>query len=134
MRSNSKSRQDPRNVRNEPRISVIDGGLSLLQNSGPPICEDNNVEKTIDTRLVQTLPIPISVGDLAGFDSAPRRLDECPPLRNACCEGAEAVVWWELIRASSAGPPPNPLGSMSSGEHATDGGVVCKFKYYVTLE
>jgi len=77
--------QNPGNIRNKPNVPIINRDFPLFQNLCPPICKDNNVEQTIDTRLVQVLPIvkiTLSMSNLTNVDVMPLWLDNNPPLND----------------------------------------------------
>jgi len=95
--------------------------------------KDDDVEESVDIRLVQTLPIPPNTGGLARLDLTPVRLKDDPPLYNTACKALEAIVRGEFVGSSAGGPPRDRLGPADCGEEATDGGAVGEFKRNVSL-
>lgn len=64
----------------------------------------------------------------------PGRLERDPPSHNTVCKRLETVERQESTGVSMAGPPPDCIGPVTSGEHAMDMGIVGAFKFNVILE
>ena len=133
IRITGKLRQNPLNISDKPRITVVNRTVPLFQDPRPPISKDDHIEETVDPRLVYALPVASNPRNFTLSDLAPVRLYKDPPLDNAVLEGFEAIVEWNFVGASSGGPPRNCARSASGRKVATAGGM-SKFKFNVTLE
>jgi hypothetical protein len=133
--------KNPHNIINKSFIVSMDTfhWLLFFKNPSPPVYEDNDIEKSVDARSIESIPPPRDFArDFHMFKQPPLGLDGTPLNKDQIYKVGEGLFplgeIWEAVRASSGHPLANLNWSLGSGKGPIQPGLVIGFDMNVMLK